>query len=83
MVMLSDGTAALCSLTAAILWWRASRVEIPRFPDVGFDSDSVVFDPIRDALGMSSRRNAIAASFSGLAALAATLSFGLRLAGIS
>jgi hypothetical protein len=62
---------------AAALWFWASRTPIPAFPDVGFDSGSWVFDPIRNALATASNRNAWAAFFSGAAALA----FGVALAG--
>jgi hypothetical protein len=55
---------------AAALWFWASRTPIPPFPDVGLDSGSWVFDPIRNALATASNRNAWAAFFSGVAALA-------------
>ena len=58
------------ALAAAILWLLASWVRIPPFPDVGFDSDSSVFEPVRGALVRSSRLNAWAAFFAGLSALA-------------
>jgi hypothetical protein len=58
------------SLIAAVLWFWASSTPIPAFPDVGFDSDSAVFEPVRSALRIAGRRNALAALCSGLAALA-------------
>jgi hypothetical protein len=62
---------AFCtSLIAACLWLWASRTPIPTFPDVGFDSDSSVFEPVRSALLTASRRNAYAAFISAVAALA-------------
>jgi hypothetical protein len=60
-----------CSaLIAAVLWFWASSTPIPAFPDVGLDSDSTVFEPVRRALQSAGRRNAWAAFFSGVAALA-------------
>jgi hypothetical protein len=64
-------TWAACgiSLLAATLWFHASRTPIPKFPDVGLDSDSSVFEPVRDALLVASHRNKQAAAASALAAL--------------
>jgi len=61
------------SAAAGFFWIWASLTKIPLFPDVGFDSDSSVFEPIRKALQTSSRRNAIAACFAGLAAVASVV----------
>jgi ABC-type antimicrobial peptide transport system permease subunit len=63
------------SFVAAAFWLQASRVPMPPFPDVGLDSVSSVFDPVRDALKTASRLNTRAAVFSGVAALA----FGVAL----
>ena len=71
----SGAIGAIASLAAAILWLWASRVEIPPFPDVGWDSDSKVFDPIRDAFAKSARLNAWAARASCLAAGSAVAIF--------
>jgi hypothetical protein len=59
----------LASLIAAVLWFLASTVRIPAFPDVGFDSGSEVFEPVRKALIAASRLNAAAAFFSAIAAI--------------
>jgi hypothetical protein len=61
--------AAVSSFVAAGFWFAASFTKIPAFPDVGLDSGSWVFEPVRSALRAASRRNAVAAAFSGLAAL--------------
>jgi len=61
--------AAGTSFVAAFCWFVASLTKIPPFPDVGLDSGSWVFEPVRSALRAASRRNAVAAAFSGLAAL--------------
>jgi hypothetical protein len=63
------------SFVAAVLWYWASRTPIPAFPDVGFDSDSSVFEPVRSALQTASRRNARAALISSGAALAFSVAF--------
>ena len=60
----------LASFVAAMFWFLASRTKIPPFPDVGWGSGSWVFEPVRKALKAGSRRNAIAAFFSGVATLA-------------
>jgi hypothetical protein len=60
--------AALASILAAAFWFAASVVQIPPFPDVGWDSAETVFEPVRTALRSASRRNAIAAFLSGVAA---------------
>ena len=65
---LVDLGSAGAALVAAGLWWWASRVPIPPFPDVGFDSYSSVFDPVWNALSTGSRRNAWAARSAALAA---------------
>jgi hypothetical protein len=73
------GTAA--TFVAAGLWYWASRTPIPAFPDVGLDSHSSVFEPVRSALQTASRRNAGAALISALAASAlgvALLCHGLQ-----
>ncbi len=67
---------AVASLIAAGLWLWASMVSMPPFPSVGLDSNPTVFEPVRTALRHSSRINAWAAFFSGVAALAATIAFG-------
>jgi hypothetical protein len=71
----ASGIAATFSLVAAVLWWQASRISIPPFPDVGLDSYSIVFEPVRNALAEGARRNAAAALVSGLAAAAACVAF--------
>jgi hypothetical protein len=58
------------SLVGALFWLWASFTTIPPFPDVGWDSGSWVFEPVRNALRSASRRNAVAAFFSGIAAFA-------------
>src|SRR4051812_28311704 len=58
------------SFVAAILWFYAARTNVPPFPDVGLDSDSSVFEPVRSALRKANRRNASAALSSAIAALA-------------
>lgn len=63
------------SLFAAFFWMWASCTKIPAFPDVGLDSYSSVFDPVRNALRLASRRNAIAAFFASLAAIAYAVVF--------
>ena len=71
---LADAGSAVAALTAAGLWWWASCVPIPPFPDVGFDTYSSVFDPVWNALSTGSRRNAWAARTAGLAAALQALS---------
>jgi hypothetical protein len=61
------------AFAAAIAWLEASLVRIPPFPDVGFNSYSSVFEPVRTALRATSRRNALAAALSCVAALAGAL----------
>ncbi len=65
---LVDILSAVAALVAAGLWWWASRVPIPPFPDVGLDSHSGVFDPVWNTLSTGSRRNAWAARTAALAA---------------
>ena len=69
---------AIASFGAAGLWFWASSVRLPPFPDVGFDSTSKVFDPVYDALKRTSRRNTFAAVMSGIAALAFAVAFYCR-----
>jgi hypothetical protein len=64
------------SFAAAFFWWLASLTKIPPFPDVGWNSDWRVFEPVRTALQTVSRRNAIAAFLPGVAALAFAIAFG-------
>ena len=61
----------VASLIAAGLWFLASLVRIPAFPDVGLDSGSEVFEPVRKALSKASRLNAAAAFVSAIAAVCA------------
>ena len=70
----ANGAAILFSLAAACLWFWASAIKIPPFPDVGFDSGGWVFEPVRAAMSKSAKRNALAALFSGLASIAAFVS---------
>ena len=63
-------TTIAASVIASIYWLCASRVKIPSFPDVGFDSDSSVFLPVKDALDKGARLNTVAAAWSGIAAMA-------------
>ena len=72
--------SAAAAFIAAALWFWASRTPMPPFPDVGFDSGSWVFDPIRDALATASNRNKKAAVFSGVAALAFAVAIACELA---
>jgi hypothetical protein len=58
---------------AAVFWFWASATRIPPFPDVGLDSSSDVFDPVRNALRKANQLNAVAAFFSGVAALVAAI----------
>jgi hypothetical protein len=67
------------SLVAAIFWLWASLTKIPPFPDVGLDSGSWVFEPVRSALRAANRRNAWAAFFSGIAALTFALTYFSKL----
>ena len=69
------GAGAVAGGCAAALWWLASCVNIPSFPDVGIDSASSVFDPVRNALRESAERNARAAVVSGSAAASAFVGF--------
>ena len=69
---------AVASFGAAGLWFWASSVRLPPFPDVGFDSASKVFEPVYDALKRASRRNTFAAVMSGIAALAFAVAFYCR-----
>lgn len=66
----ANGAGATASAIAALLWLIASATPIPAFPDVGLDSGSEVFEPVRRAIQTAARRNAWAASISGAAALA-------------
>jgi len=68
------------SLLAAFFWLWASVTYIPPFPDVGFDSYSSVFEPVRTALRSTSKRNAIAAFFAAIAALSSGVNFSLAAA---
>jgi hypothetical protein len=63
------------SVGAAFFWLRASLTTIPPFPDVGFDSHSGIFEPVRSALQLASSRNATAAFFASLAALSSAVVF--------
>ena len=67
--------AAGASFVAAIFWGWAAVTKLPSFPDVGWDSDRTVFDPIAKSLRNSARRNAIAAAFSFVAATSALVAF--------
>jgi hypothetical protein len=67
--------AIVASAGAAVFWFWASLARLPRFPDVGLDSSSQVFDPVYKALTTVSRRNAVAAAFSAVAALAYAVAF--------
>jgi hypothetical protein len=67
------------SLIAACCWLWASLTKIPPFPDVGFDSGSWVFEPVRAALGRANKRNAIAAFFAALAAASYVVIFACHL----
>jgi hypothetical protein len=69
------GAGLVTSLVAAIFWLWASLTKIPPFPDVGLDSDSSVFESLHIALRRASRRNAVAALFSGLTAVSSALLF--------
>lgn len=69
----TDYVSAGFALVAAALWLAASRVRVPPFPDVGFDSHSGVFEPVRVALSKTSRLNAYAAIFAGLSAIASAI----------
>lgn len=61
--------AAGAGLLAAVMWLLASLVRVPPFPDVGFDSTSEVFEPVRQALAKGSSRNAWAAGVTAGAVL--------------
>ena len=61
-------------LVAAVLWLAASLVKVPPFPDVGLDSHSGVFEPVRQAIGRASRWNAWAAGVTAGAVLLQALS---------
>ena len=65
----------LAAFLAAFFWLWASFTHIPPFPDVGFDSDSSVFEPVRMALRKANKRNALAAFFAALAALSSAAIF--------
>jgi hypothetical protein len=69
----------LTALLAAFFWLWASVTDIPPFPDVGFDSDSSVFEGVRSALRLASRRNAIAAFFAALAAACSAVVFACQM----
>jgi hypothetical protein len=66
------------SLLAAVFWFCAAVTRIPPFPDVGFDSNSKVFEPVRKALQRASMLNAIAAGFATLAAISAAIVFACQ-----
>lgn len=72
-----DLVGLIASATAAWLWWRACRVEVPPFPDVGLGSGSWVFEPVRKAIARSAQLNARAALASALAAFCAAVGFCL------
>jgi hypothetical protein len=69
----------LTALIAAFFWLWASFTEIPPFPDVGFDADTTVFEPVRTALRLASWRNAMAAFFAALAAVSSAVLFACQM----
>jgi hypothetical protein len=71
----ANGIGVVTAPVAAFFWWWASFTDIPPFPDVGFDSDSSVFEGVRSALRLASRRNAVAAFFAALAAASSAVTF--------
>ena len=70
--------AIVTGLLSAALWLWASTTRIPPFPDVGADSGSEVFEPVRQALVRGATINAWAAGVTALAVLAQALSLALH-----
>ena len=68
------GVGIIAGFGAAILWFCASLVRVPPFPDVGFNSSSSVFRPVHAALVKASRLNASAAACATIGALCAAAS---------
>ena len=66
---------------AAGLWWKAAGILIPPFPDVGFDSDSSVFEPVRQALVDGANWNKWAAGVTGIAVAAQAAAVALQMLG--
>jgi len=81
MVALFDVAAVVAFFLASALWLHASNAKVPALAGIPFDSEAESLDQIRKALREGARRNATAALVSGLAALEAGISVGLRLAG--
>lgn len=75
---IASWVAAGTGFLAAALWWRASAIEIPPFPDVGWDSHSAVFEPVRQAMARSSFWNRIAAAVTGLSVFAQAMALALQ-----
>ena len=81
MIAVFDVAAAVAFFLAAALWLHASNAKVLALASIRSDSRAETLDHITKALGEGARRNGTAAMFSGLAALEAGISMGLRLAG--